>query len=515
MELELIYSELRALETTSDFEFTPTRDVDTNEADGVIVTFRELKLQRSINADSFRTSMARRFGIGVEEMSILVNNIAIAKEDLELEHRYPERGWQDEEVENFGKIQYWFGFLQTPIQDAELRGVSIFARNRVAQFTPFIFNLTGGINGQVGLEYLTGQVKADVLDDDTDYIATDRQTVNWQFGKASFLEDWGKKKIKELCSDWKKRRDQKNIDRFQHSLGDFFSRIDNLALKEEKKDLTAALTKIASLERISDEDFKVIANAMVSGVERESVKKVIQRINSSSEDALPELYEAIKEWDIISAVSTAEIVFGRISIIDQFKKHIDDRLHEKGKADKMDMQKFIKAYPWLLGHRFEQLNTADFHHERGLDKWIEKILHDTTKEYSAADEKDGRRFDLLCVKNDWLIVILELMRPGVPEDYDHVMRLNRYVTRIQSSVNENKAAENFGGKSVFGLLIADLPSKDSSLGDTKIALRNNLESITWNGLFNDVKANYKEYYELLRSKAPEDPRLQGLVNLDG
>jgi hypothetical protein len=250
-------------------------------------------------------------------------------------------------------------------------------------------------------------------------------------------------------------------------------------------------------------------------VERESVKKVIQRINSSSEDALPELYEAIKEWDIISAVSTAEIVFGRISIIDQFKKHIDDRLPEKGKADQMDMQKFIKAYPWLLGHRFEQLNPADFHHERGLDKWIEKILHDTTKEYSAADEKDGRRFDLLCVKNDWLIVILELMRPGVPEDYDHVMRLNRYVTRIQSSVNENKAAENFRGKSVFGLLIADLPSKDSSLGDTKIALRNNLESITWNGLFNDVKANYKEYYELLRSKAPEDPRLQGLVNLDG
>ena len=80
-----------------------------------------------------------------------------------------------------------------------------------------------------------------------------------------------------------------------------------------------------------EEDFKIIANSMVSGVERESVKKIIQRINATSDEALPELYEAIKEWDIISAVSTAEVVFGKIEIIEKFKKHIDDRLPEKSK----------------------------------------------------------------------------------------------------------------------------------------------------------------------------------------
>ncbi|MFN5168817.1 MAG: ATP-binding protein [Cyclobacteriaceae bacterium] len=515
VELELNYSELRELETTTDFEFPPLRDEPTDQLDGVIVTFKELKLQRQINADSFRTSMARRFALGSEEMQILINNTPITKEDLSLEIRYPEEGWQEEEVHGFGKIQYWFGFLKNTIQDTELRGVSIFARNRVAQFTPFIFNLTGGINGQVALEYLTGQVKADILDDDTDYIATDRQTVNWQFDKAPFLEEWGKAKIKELCADWKKKHEQRNVARFQHKLGDFFTRIDNLSSEQEKKDLTSALTKVASIERMTEEDFKVIANSMVSGVERESVKKVIQRINAVSDEALPELYEAIKEWDIISAVATAEVVFGRIKIIEQFKKHIDDRLPEKGKKGEMDMQTFVKEYPWLLGHRYEQLNPADFHHEKGVDKWIEEILLTTNKEYSVADEKDGRRFDLLCIKNEWLIVILELMRPEVPEDYDHVMRLNRYVTRIQAHINENKAAEHFKGKSVFGLLIADLPSKDSSLGETKLALKNNIESITWNGLFENVKANYREYYDLLKNKAPEDPRLKGLVNLDG
>lgn len=513
VELELNYTELRNLETTSEHKLTPIRDTITEEPDGVRISFKQLNLDRSINIDSFRTSMARRFALGSESMEIIVNNFPITKEDLVLEYRYPENGWQRENIEGFGDIQFWFGFLQHTVQDTELRGISVFARDRIAQFTPFVFNLTGGINGQVALEYLTGQVKADTLDEEFDYIATDRQTVNWQFGKASILEEWGKQKIKALCADWKKRHEEKNINRFEHKLGEFFLRIDNLSSDQEKKDLTSALKKVASIERINEEDFRTIANSMVSGVERESVKKVIQRINTASDNALPELFEAIKEWDIISAVSTAEIVFGRIKIIEQFKKHIDERLKEKSGKGALDMQSFIKQDPWLLGHRYEQLAAADFHHERGVDKWIEEVLLETNKEYSVVDERDGRRFDLLCIKNDWLIVILELMRPDKPEDYDHVMRLNRYVTRIQAHINDNKVSENFRGKTVFGLLIADHPSKDSSLGDTKVALRNNLESITWNGLFETVKENYREYYDILKNKAPEDPRLKGLVNL--
>lgn len=512
VEINLNYTELRNLHTASEHPLKPLRDEKTDEPDGVKVTFKGLKLPRNINPDSFRQSMARRFAMGSEEMEISVNGASITKENLSFEYRYPGSGWEEVEVENFGKIQCWFGFLHHTIKDSELRGISVFARERVAQFTPFFFNLSGGINGQVALEYLTGQVKADILDNDLDHIATDRQTVNWQFGNAPFLEEWGKEKIKQLCADWKRKHDQKNIDRFQHNLGEFYARIDNLSSTQEKKDLTTALTKIASIERIQEDDFRVIANSMVSGVERESVKKVIQRINAASDEALPELFDAIKEWDIISAVSTAEIVYGRIQIIEQFKKHIDARLPEKASKGRMDMQSFIKEYPWLLGHRYEQLSPADFHHEKGVDKWIEDVLIETNKEYSEADKRDGRRFDLLCIKNDWLIVVLELMRPGKPEDYDHVSRLNRYVSRIKTHINDNESSIVFRGKSVFGLLIADEPSKDPSLGDTKIALKHNLESITWNGLFESVKANYREYYDLLKNKAPEDPRLKGLVN---
>ncbi len=514
VQFTLNYTTLRNLETVGNFEFFPEINTQTDEPSGVTVTFKKLKLTRSISVESFRKSMARRFALSSDEMEISVNGVPITKDNLDFDFRIPETDeiWHSENIEGFGTVKYWFGFLKNTIKDAELRGISVFARERVAQFTPFFFNLTGGINGQVGLEYLTGQIQAETLDQDDDFIATDRQTVNWQFTKAQILEQWGQQKVKDLCKEWKKRKDDKNILKFRHNYGEFYSRIKNLQ-GQEKEDLVSALEKISTLERIEEDDFKVIANSMIAGVERESVKKVIQRINTASEEALPELLDAINEWDIISAVSTAEIVFGRIKIIEQFKKHIDNRLPEKTGKGLLDMQDFIKQHPWLLGHHYEQLTPADFHHEKGIDKWIEKVLFETNKEYSSANERDGRRFDLLCIKNDWLIVVLELMRPGKPEDYDHLMRLNRYVSRIQAHINDNKTNESFKGKTVFGLLIADHPSKDSSLGETKIALRNNLESTTWDGLFESVKENYKEYYEVLKNKAPEDPRLKGLVNL--
>lgn len=511
VEFKLNYTDLKSRAEIGHFEFDPEIDEASDEENGVTVILKKLKLERRINIGSFRRSISRRFALNTEIMDIVVNGESITKEDLDLEYRTPseDSGWMDEDIEGFGSISYWFGFLNATIKDSELRGVSVFARDRIAQITPFFFNLVGGINGQVGLEYLTGQVKADTLDDIVDYIATPRQTVNWQFGNAQIFEKWGQEKIKELCSDWKKRREEKNLEKFKHDYSEFYPRIYVLA-EQERKDVMAALERIAGLESVGEAEFRVIANSLINGVERESVKKVIMRINATSADALPELVEAIKEWDIITAVSLAEVISGRLEIIRQFKEHIDSRLREKSPEGHIDMQGFVMEYPWLLGQKYEDLKPADFDKERGVDKWIEEKLQEVDKEFITAD-RSGRRFDLLCIKNDFLVLIIELMRPGLPLDYEHVTRLNRYITQIQAYVQE--MGPEYANRKVFGILIADYPHKDAPLAMTVQDFRHNLEVYTWDGLFNMVQQGNRDYIEVLRMKAPEDPRVKGLVNL--
>jgi len=265
------------------------------------------------------------------------------------------------------------------------------------------------------------------------------------------------------------------------------------------------------IESIDEDEFNLIANNMVSGYERESVKKIIQRINAASDEALPELYDAIKEWDVVSAVLIAEAVSGKIEIIKQFKKHIDERTPEKAAKDQIDMQKFLKEYPWLLGHEYENLKAADFQHEKGVDKWIEEVLNETNKEFKREDSKDERRFDLLCMCNDYEIQLLELIRPGVPADYDHASRLVRYVTRIEDAI-ESGSKDNYRKKAVRGLLIADGFSKDGSLSKFISGNKQYIDAIEWKTLFGRVQARYKEFLDMLASKAPDDTRLQGIVN---
>jgi len=117
----------------------------------------------------------------------------------------------------------------------------------------------------------------------------------------------------------------------------------------------------------------------------------------------------------------------------------------------------------------------------------------------------------LCIKNDFLVLIIELLRPGLPLDYTHVTRLNRYVTKIQAYVQE--MGPEYTNRKVFGILIADYPHKDASIAMTLQDFRHNLEVYTWNSLFNMVQQGYRDYIEVLRMKAPEDPRMKGLVDL--
>lgn len=513
VQFDLNYTELKSRESLQGYEFTPTVDEKTDESNGVTVTYKHLKAKQNINIEAFRRSMGRRFALETGKMQIIINGTELTHEDLGFEWRTPTDGWQEEDVPGFGKVSYWFGFLKNTVQDPELRGVSVFARNRIAQVTPFFFNLTGGINGQVGLEYLTGQIKSDELDASIDYIATDRQTVNWQFGNAPALEKWGQEKIKELCKDWKKRREEEKGKKFAHDYSELAPLINPLP-EQERKDLREALGRIARIESISADDFMVIAHSVVSGVQRESVKKVIQRINAANDDAVDDLFQAIKEWDVISAVAVAEIVRGKIEIIRQFENHLNNRTPEKSAKGLPDMQDFIKEHPWLLGHEYEQLSSKDIYHERGVDSWIRDVLTETDKEYSAKNS-DGKRFDLLCIKDRREIVILELMRPGVPADFDHATRLERYVTKVESAIDKRGTGDEFAKMMVTGKLIADNFTDDSSLKKVLARLRSTgITAVEWRTLFDQVEGRYKDYFEILKEKAPNDPRIKGLDDLD-
>lgn len=505
------YSEIRKFDEIKNHPFTLEEDSDTQEKNGVEIQLMNLKLTNRVNIYSFTKGLSRRFAIRSTDMKILINDIEISKDNLE----FDSFGRKEESIklDKYGEITYWYGFLKETIKDPEQRGFAIFSRNRLAQNTPFQFNLTGGINGQVALEYLTGEINADFIDEltDIDLISTDRQSITWNNDYLAEFEQWGKAFIKELCKDWKKRKDDILKKKFRHEYGQYFRRIEHLP-GPEKEDVTAALDKIAMLESVTEDAFKTIADGLLQGVERQSVKKVIRAINETSyEGGLEQLVNVIKDWEIISAVSTAEIIQGKIGIIEKLEKLIEARTPEKARAGNTDMQTFLKDHIWLLGREFESFESSEIYHERGVGKFIHDEI-DSVEKFKPRASTEGfeKRFDLCVIANNYEVLLIELMRPGLQVDFDHCSRMELYVRKINQALQAQSINAKFTTKNARGLLIADKLGNDSALMGKIQEDRKLYSARSWNDILTEAIGCYREYFNILKSKNPNDPRLQDL-----
>ena len=207
------------------------------EQHGTAITLSRLTIHRAPSQNRFRTSMARRFLLhqGQADFTVSVQGESLPQsyDVAGFEYQFPkhlpepiddveidEDGWGLETVGD-NEIRWRFLFRKDTIDEEELKGVAVFAGGKLAQ-RPFFFNLTGGLTGQHGAEYLAGQVVADFIDQlPADLIATERQRVNWDRVETAPLLDWGRARLRLVFRAWAKLRAAEKMRRLEERLVGF------------------------------------------------------------------------------------------------------------------------------------------------------------------------------------------------------------------------------------------------------------------------------------------------------
>jgi len=464
---------------------------------GTVVVLKRVQLRKAVNAALFRVSMSRRFAVLSDRFHVHVNGEPLTKETMDFQFRFPEGGGLGaDDIEGVGTIRWWIGFTGKPIGDDEARGVSVLARGKLVQ-APFYFDLSGGAHGQHGMQYMTGEVQADTLDDAVDLIATDRASVLWEDPRARPLLDWGQRKVKELLGEWASRRQRAN----EQSLRDttpFLDRLERFP-DRERVELRAAITKLASIDTIDDERLKDLVGLLFKAYENETFMQLIRAISASDAGAQAELLRLFKEWDVLEAISVAQTVRGRIEVIRKFRAMILARVPEKP-----DMQDFVRPRPWLLNPQWDVLA-----HERSLDKVL--VEHFGVVGDPDYDGTDGsRRLDFFCVADTSLGVVVELKRPGDLIGLDELRQVSGYVdhlrTREHQSNDPGHSNRDVKGCLVYGRMRPDAEGEKRRLRDDGISV------VTWSKLLEDAERLHREYLAIVRARAPEDdPRIQVLA----
>ena len=488
---------------TEGYEPEPLFDdgMSTKESPSTTITLSRLKNQRTINEGQFKKSISRRLLIVNENFTVHVNGTPLSRKEIPFQFRFPEDTdeWQTDELGNGQEFQWWAGFCKSTIPDEEQRGFVVYVRGKLAQ-TPWFFDLSGGVWGQHGMQYLTGEIQADFLDESVDLIATDRGTVRWEDPIAVPLKEWGRKKIKKLLETWTGKRREAKIK--SPKVLDYLEHAEKLPERERQifKKVVERICAIPQLDK--DKEGKDITDDLVefaySAMTNRSFLDAIRRLNAASSSDVAQFTKILSEWDIIEAVNTAHLVKGRVEIIHKFGEMIKDRVREKP-----DMQDYIRVRPWLIDPKWTMLTN-----ETSLDK----IIREKFNMPSSGEKEGSKRPDFFCLGDKYQTAhVVEVKRPGNLVGKQEFNQIEDYVQFLRQKLQKDVTITEHKRAVVRGLLIADRirPGEEGYM-ETR---RDVVDFRTWENLLMAAKTMHEEFLNVIKERTPaDDPRMKSLTS---
>lgn len=515
---ELDINELRTDEYVAEGKEVPVRehslDDDRKDQHGTKISLSSLTLKRTPSAPQFARSMARRFLLlqWTDEFQVSVNGQPVPESvDLaQVQYVFPrdyapedkpvgltmEKEWGKETLSNGQEVQWKVYFFREPIQEEELRGLSVFSNVKLAQ-RPFFFNLSGGLSGQQGQEYICGQVKADYIDLlGDDLIATERQRINWEHEAALPLQEWGQKRIRQLLRIWHDERGEARRKRIEDRVAGFSDRLDSLQ-SHERRTVRTALNKLGGITTLSDSQFDELGQALLNAWERGRLHGLIDDLSQEEQLTAQRLLELLAEADILVALSVAEEVRTKLDAIRALRKMVEAGELENAVRD------YIAEKPYLLHPKWDT-----FKKETSVRRMLHEAANEAKLQPTEDDPAGRKRIDLALRSNEHLLVV-EFMRPGVTADYDHLSRCRQYVYLVRGKVTAETA---LGIEKVTGLIVADHLTDMGAVPQALEAMKNeDIHAYSWESLLREAERTWRDFLGLVAERAPDDQRVRSLT----
>ena len=364
---------------------------------GTQIILRDLSINKRISDVQFSESLARRFAINAtaDNFKILLNGKSMSDgadlsnvemsfpKDFSLEQKEERKvtvgddGWGEEFLPSGRLIKWKIQFYKELVKNEEMAGITIFAHKKLAQ-RPFMFNVTGGLASQAGPEYMSGQVVADWVDElGEDVISTERQRLNWNHAELDEFQQWGEQLIRRLMGVWKNKRTAKKMQRLEEKIGAFSDRLNHLG--SESKVVKSALEKLAQLEKLTEEQFVEMGNAVLLAWEGGRLRELINDLANAPSMDEAGLVELLIEANAITALHTAETVKSKLTAIDGLEQRIKDKQLENA------VRNYIAKNPWLISPQWETF---------AVEKRLTGICEGAIKK-SLTDEAFNGRVDLV------------------------------------------------------------------------------------------------------------------------
>ena len=364
------YDEIRKLDPSEDYRVKDAEDLSppVNPEDGsslqhgTRIILSGLLQKRALGEPQFFRSMARRFAISAEEMAVHINGRPLQRFDMNVQFRFPPDsipegvaiadGWAVEAIAPNHEVRWWIGFTEKPLEDETLQGISILANRKMAQ-RPFLFDRSRGTEGQLGQEYLVGEVQADWIDVgidvEDDLIQSNRDQLQIEDDRLTMFIEWGRKRLAWALKERNRLRQEAAVNSFQASP-------DLLALfepytKSEQAQLLRLAVNASKLPEMTGDSLVDLMQSVVDARSDAAVRQLIEEIEASDEAVQPRMWGLVRQFGLIDARRTYTIIQARLKTISKLKAAL-----AAGAREVPDLHIIVRNDPWLLDPRWHLLD---------------------------------------------------------------------------------------------------------------------------------------------------------------
>jgi hypothetical protein len=356
---------------------------------GTRVRLSKLKLKKAISREQFLRSMSRRFALDDAEMQIHINEgDRLQRFSIACEYKFPrdglptvegitttaDDGWALETLLDADgtprTVRWWIGFTEKPLGEDTQQGISVTANGKMAQ-RPFKFERSQGTEGQLGQEYLVGEVEADWIDQgvdiEDDLIQSNRDQLQLEDKRLEFFLAWGRKRLAWALRERSRLKREKALNEFEAS-----EKVKDLIkpfTKTEQRRLLKVAKTVSDIPEISEEDITRTIETVVNAQSDKAVRELIDNIEAQEDPLQDQMWQLVYEFGLIDARRVLSVIEARISTIRKLKEAIG-----QGAREVPNIHDIVQNDPWLLDPRWNivadelDISTLGIDYKPGLDE---------------------------------------------------------------------------------------------------------------------------------------------------
>jgi hypothetical protein len=509
----LDYDKIRKLKPSDDYQVEPVADQSPPSnpptgkplTRGTRVTLRDLWMKRSISEPGFMRSMSRRFAIAQGEMNVFINGTLLQRFNMNVQFRFPRDaqpseivrvdpdGWAVELLPDGKEVRWWIGFTEKPLDDEQMQGISVLAGTKMAQ-RPFMFERVQGTTGQLGQEYLVGEVQAEWLDEGQDitedFIQSNRDQLQIEDERLDPFVEWGRGRLAWALRERNRLRQEKTLEDFKVS-PEYEDLLKGYTPKEQQG-LMKIAEQASKFPEMEPADVRDLMGQVLNAREDRVVRALMEEIAEQDDPFQERMWKLVHDFGLLDARRNLTIIEARLKTIEKLKEAV-----ARGAKEVPDIHDIIRSDAWLLDPRWHPYDDEVDLASLGLNYKPEK------------DEK-GQIVDFLFVLRPSKpapideVIVVEIKR-GRNSDgtvrratEDEVNKFHGYVGQLKAYYSKNTRVPI-----VRGLMIAEDYSERANI------IRHNLEQIldprmefkTWERVIDETERMHRGWLTVSRRRA--------------